>query len=233
MIAIDVPGSLVRGRVIDQRSGHAVPGVVVRLRPSRMSALSDTAGRFRFERVPLGEYRLQAEHIAYALNATALVVGHDDLDVVVPLTPEAIPLQPIIVSVFSRRLEHVGFYDRQKRGVGTFIDRKQIDSMNVQDASDLLRRVPGLRLVPQNTRNSGEPRNATVGRRAHCRFAFVVDGTRTLQDFEMDMLAAPALEGIEVYQGLAEVPPHFKAHWSSASDFSLCGVIAIWTRNSR
>lgn len=228
---IDVPGSLVRGRVFDQQNGNAVSGVVVRL--ARMTALTDTAGRFLFDRVPIGHYDLRFDHIAYARNTTPLEVGDDDLEAVVPLTPAAIPLKPIVVTAFSRRLESVGFYERQKRGVGTFIDRKQIDAINAQDASDLLRRVPGLRLVPQNRRNAGQPRNATVGRRAHCRYAFIVDGARTLQDFEMDNLAAPALEGIEVYNGLAGVPANFKAHWSSANDYSLCGVIAIWTRDSR
>jgi hypothetical protein len=173
------------------------------------------------------------EHIAYALNDAPLQVAVDDLDVLVRLAPTAIALQPIVVTAFSQRLEHVGFYDRRKRGVGTFFDRKQIDAMNVQDASDLLRRLPQLRLVPQLRRGGAQQRNATVGRRGNCRYTFVVDGSRTLPDFEMDFVAAGALEGVEVYNGLAEIPASFKAHTTSVAGSSVCGVIAMWTRDSR
>ncbi len=230
---INVPGSLVRGRVIDQQTGAPIARVSVRFTNTRASAITDTTGRFYFERIPVGDYNLRVEHIGYATNNARVTVRDDDLDALVRLTPAAIALQPIVVTVFSRRLEHVGFYERRKRGVGTFIDRKQIDAMNVQDASDLLRRVGSLRLIPHNRRNSGQPRNATVGRRGNCRFTFIVDGTRTLPDFEMDYVAAAALEGVEVYNGLAEVPALFKAHASSAGGSSSCGVIALWSRNSR
>ncbi len=230
---IDVPGSLVRGRVVDMQSGGAVPRVSVHVRNTPFHAVSDTAGRFVFERIPLGQYRLRIEHIAYALNDAALQVRGDDLDALVRMTPAAIPLQPIVVTAFSRRLDQVGFYERRKRGVGTFFDRKQIDAMNVQDASDLLRRLPNLKLVPQLRRGSNQQRNATVGRRGNCRYTFVIDGSRTLPDFEMDFVAAGALEGVEVYNGLAEIPASFKTHTTSVGGSAVCGVIAIWTRDSR
>lgn len=230
---IDVPGSLVRGRVVDMQTGAPVPRVHVRMRNSSFSTLSDTTGRFVFARVPVGDYRLLFEHIGYAANDAPVQVRHEDLDALVRMTPAAIALQPIVVTAFSRRLEHVGFYDRRKRGIGTFFDRKQIDAMNIQDASDLLRRLPQLRLVPQLRRGTNQQRNATVGRRGNCRYIFVIDGSRTLPDFEMDYLAAGALEGVEVYAGLAEVPASFKAHATSVAGSTVCGVIAIWTRDSR
>ena len=230
---IDVPSSLVRGRVVDAQTGAPVARAFVRMRNSGFTALSDTTGRFTFERVPVGDYQLHAEHIAYAINNALLNVRADDLDALIRLTPAAIALQPIVVTAFSRRLEHVGFYERRKRGVGTFFDRKQIDGMNIQDASDLLRRLPQLKLVPQLRRGTNQQRNATVGRRGNCRFTFVIDGTRTLPDFEMDFVAAGALEGVEVYNGLAEIPAAFKAHTTSVAGSTVCGVIALWTRDSR
>lgn len=227
---IDVPGVLVRGRVLDQQTNSPVPQVSVRMGNTRLSALTDTDGRFQFLRIPVGDYDLRADHIAYAGSSTRLNLRDDDVDALVWLAPAAIPLQPIVVTAFSRRLEHVGFYERQKRGVGTFISRKQIDAMNVHNASDLLRASPSLRLVPQPRRANNQLR----GRRGNCRFTFIVDGARTLTDFEMDNIAAYAIEGIELYNGLAEVPAVFRTHApTDGGTVTVCGVIAIWTRNSR
>jgi hypothetical protein len=49
----------------------------------------------------------------------------------------------------------------------------------------------------------------------------------------MDFLAAYAIEGIEVYNGLSEVPAPFRSVTSQDVGNPPCGIIAIWTRNSR
>ena len=229
-VLIDVPGVYVRGRVLDQQTGAPIGQVGVRLTGTTINALTDREGRFVFGRLPIGEYQLRADHIGYSSNSATLRPLRDDLDALIWLAPEAIPLQPIVVTAFSRRLEHVGFYDRQKRGVGTFISRKQIETMSVHNASDLLRSVPSLRLIPQPRRANNQVR----GTRGNCRFAYIVDGARTLTDFEMDNIAAYAIEGIELYNGQAEVPAAFRGHApSDGGSVGVCGVIAIWTRNSR
>ena len=230
---IDVPGAYVRGVVLDQETGQAVSNVAVRITNTPLAALSDGNGKFSFDRIPIGDYTLRTEHLSYARNDARLLIRDDDLNATIRLTPEAIPMQPVVVIAFSRRLERAGFYERQKQGVGKFIDRKQVEQMNVQRASDLLRLVPGVRLIPQGRRNN-QSRNATVGR-GNCRFTFIVDGTRTLADFEMDFVQVGAIEGVEIYKGLSEVPTTFRALSTSVGNpgSGACGVIVIWTRDSR
>lgn len=114
--------------------------------------------------------------------------------------------------------------------MGKFINRQQIEAMNAHNASDLLRSVPSLRLIPQRMKANNEVR----GTRGNCRFAYIVDGARTLADFEMDNIAAYAIEGVELYNGLSEVPAVFRGNYpSDGGSVGICGVIAIWTRNSR
>ena len=228
---VDVPGVFVRGGVLDRETGTPLPNVAVRIANTRLVEMTDGDGRFLFERLPLGDHSLRVEHISYATFVAGLNVGKEDLDATIRLTPQALPMEPMIVTAFSRRLEHVGFYERQKRGVGTFVNRRQIDAMNVQSAADLLRSVPSMRLVPTIPRRNA-PRTSTTGR-GNCRYRFIVDGSRTLADFEMDFLAAYAIEGIEVYNGLAEVPALFRSVASQDVSSPPCGIIAIWTRNSR
>jgi hypothetical protein len=230
---LDVQSVSVRGRVIDEHSGVGVASAVIRLVNTSLQTMTDSDGRFAFERVPVGNYAMQVQHIGYTGHRTALAVGDADLDALVRVAPSAIPLQPVVVTAFSRRLESVGFYERRKRGIGTFIDRKRIDAMNVQIASELLRQLPGVRLVPQSRTRQNQPQNATVGRRGNCRYVFIMDGSRTLADFEMDYISGSAIEGVEIYSGISDVPVAFKAHATSVQGSTTCGVIAIWSRNSR
>ena len=227
--ALDVPGMLVRGSIIDNGSGVSLNSVAVRIANTALIALTNEEGRFVFPRVPLGDYTLVVEHISYASMRAPIRVIDDDLDVSFRLTAAAIALQPVVVIAFSRRLETAGFYERQRRGVGTFIGRRQVDAMKVQRASDLLRYVPSARIVPQAHRQNVPP-NSLTGR-GQCRYRFIVDGTRTLADFEMDFIAPYTIEGVEVYSGLSEVPALFRAIADGGPP--LCGVIAIWTRQGR
>lgn len=230
---LDARSSYVRGRVVDELTGHPINQAIVRIAHSNVRALTDANGAFAFERLPLGNHTLALEHIAYAGHRILLRVGEDDIDALIRMAPAAIPLEPVVVTAFSRRLESVGFYERRRRGIGTFIDRKRIDQMNVNAASDLLRHVPGVRLVPQSRTRANQPLTATVGSRGNCRYVFIVDGTRTLSDFEMDNIAGPAMEGVEIYSGMADVPASFKAHTTSVAGSTVCGVVVMWTRNSR
>lgn len=230
---LDVQAVSVRGRVIDDQSGTAVASAHLRLANTSLQTITDADGRFAFERVPSGNYVIQVQHIGFTGHRSTLIVGADDLDAVIRVAPTAIPLQPVVVTAFSRRLESVGFYERRKRGIGTFIDRQRIDAMNVNAASELLRQLPGVRLIPQSRTRQNQPQNATVGRRGNCRYVFIMDGSRTLADFEMDFINGFAIEGVEVYNGISDVPVAFKAHATSVAGSSVCGVIAIWSRNSR
>lgn len=230
-VSLDVPGFLVRGTVVEHGNGAPVRNAAVRLANTPLATFTDAAGRFAFDHVPVGDYALRVEHLAYAAVVSSVNVLDQDLDARVLLSPEPIPLAPVVVTAFSRKLERTGFYERAKRGIGTFIGRRQIDAMNVQRASDLLRNVPSARLIPQPTRRNVPP-NLTLGR-GDCRFRFLVDGSRTLSDFEMDFMAPYAIEGVEIYNGMAEVPAAFKAIAGPESGSPLCGVVAIWTREGR
>jgi hypothetical protein len=221
---LDVPGVHLRGAVIEQATGLAISNVHVRVGNTQLTALTNGSGLFSFERVPVGDHTLRTEHIAYASVETLLNVRDDDLNATIRLTPAAIALQPVVVTAFSRRLEQAGFYERQKRGIGIFIGRKQVDAMNVQSASDLLRHVPGNRSLPQPTRRN-QSRNAVAGR-GNCRYTFVVDGARTLPDFDMDFVAPYAIEGVEIYQGLSEVPSDFRTY-TGGDRSAICGVVVI------
>jgi len=231
LLAVEAPGAFIRGRVLDEGTGAPIAGAAVAIVNTPLAVIAAMDGSFQLERLPAGEYTVRVAHISYMTAYVPLRVGTDDLNAAIRLAPTAIALEPVLVTPFSRRLDRAGFYERQNRGLGTFISRRQIEAMKPLSSADLLRNVPGVRLVPQ-TPGRNVSRTDLQGR-GTCRFSFIVDGARTLPDFQIDFVAPGAIEGIEVYRSVAEVPALFRPHVQRDGTSTSCGVIAIWTRDSR
>ena len=73
----------VRGRVTDA-AGSPVPGAVVRLDADYLWALTDTDGRFVFDRVETGSYWMETGSLGYAPDVRTLRVDKpvDGLEIV-------------------------------------------------------------------------------------------------------------------------------------------------------
>jgi hypothetical protein len=134
-----------------------------------------------------------------------------------------IPIDPITVVVRSLVLERVGFYDRRGRSSGHFVSRQQIDDQHPLVSSEILRRIPGVRLL--RGRNG-----LTAIARANCPFRFVIDGVRTGPDYTIDLIPTMDIEGLEIYLGPSQVPGEFSGLGSDIG--GTCGVIVVWTRRN-
>jgi len=119
-----------------------------------------------------------------------------------------------------------GFYERQKRGRGHFITRKEIENQGSLRFTELLRLTPGVRIIPLGNAYTVRFKNvARIG--GDCIPAMWVDNVNW-GPIDLDGGPDPALypsdlEGIELY-GPTQVPLEF------ATPNSVCGVVAVWTR---
>jgi outer membrane receptor for Fe3+-dicitrate len=147
------------------------------------------------------------------------------------LTLQPIEIDPILVSVRLeyRQLVRNGFYDRAKSGLGSFITPEQIERFKPWRPTDLLRRVPGVRLEPDQTRighyfismtrtiqSLGSPN------REGCRPTVMLDGIY-MSNFDIDVLPAQDIFALEVYRSPVEAPAQY------AGPASACGLILVWT----
>jgi hypothetical protein len=146
-------------------------------------------------------------------------------DLVVTMAFEAIALEPIQVTLRSILLEESGFYDRMERGLGVFLTRDRIQERIPLYASDVLRGVAGVRLVPSRERAGSIPVDRT-----ECPYRYVLNGARVGEDFQIDDIPADWIDAVEIYRGISTVPQQFQAVAAGAR--SNCGVIVIWTRNT-
>lgn len=244
------PASRLSGRVVTADGAEPVGGAGVRIRETGQRAVTDGRGQFAFDSVPAGALTLETDHIAYRPTEAAVAVrGGERVRVELRVDDQVFQLDPLVVTARSRPLlmdeRMAGFYIRQARGMGTFIDRDDLASRPTARVTDVLREVQGIRVagtggtgrVIQSTRNplarvSGcSPVVYVNGMRVspHRVDPSVPDAARLNRESMLeavriiDAIPTDEIAGIEVYPGPSTVPGEF------AGLDTDCGVIAIWT----
>ncbi|MBW3552398.1 MAG: TonB-dependent receptor [Gemmatimonadetes bacterium] len=234
-LAVPLTAQTITGVVVEEGTGQPLAGSLLLLVDDRgeirSETLTDDSGAFHIEVPGYGEYVIRGSLIGYAtIQSAPLRVGSgDELIVEVRMAIEAVPLEPLVVRSRGRGMgiQLDGFYERMDRGrqsgFGHFVSRQDVERTNPLRSTDLLRTIPGVRVV-QGRSGYG----AGVRMSGGCVPAIYVDGSQvnrqpigssSLDDF----VPAFAIEGIEVYRGAA-------AQVGSYHDPGGCGLILVWTR---
>jgi hypothetical protein len=233
----------IQGRVVDDLTGEPVPGATV--------VILDTYGDRLARRITddAGEFSAQIRHRA-AVRIRAGRLGYQD--VTTPVLPfdgryyfmleirlhvDAVLLAPMEVVAHGERMTRSPTFSEFDRrvatGFGSYFTRTDIEAIRPVLVTDLLQRIPGLRLEGSGRagrRTVHMARSGGVGQGGgDCPVQIFVDGRIMSRagggTVAIDDLVSPeVVEGIEVYRGLSTVPPEFLAPNSQ------CGVVAIWTR---
>jgi len=222
-------GVAVMGRVIDIRTTEPIPSVRIAFRLPNTGGdpvwqgLSGSTGTFVTARMESGEYEVEVQMLGYADILSRITFAQDgDIDLRIELVPEALALEPVVVAVRRQsRLETQGFYERQARGIGHFLDRADIEMRNPWRVADLFYGIPGARVIPTTL---GQPA-PNVLLRGNCMPLIVLNGAPISGRVRLDEILHPQdLEAVEVYHG-ASAPIQY-------SQFTTCGTIMVWTREA-
>jgi TonB family protein len=217
------PGTLA-GTVRDS-AGALIAGAEVTVAGTGLRAYTTGQGEFRLTNVPSGSVTVGVRRLGFSPALASIVIAPNQAAVVVVVvTPLAQALAQIVVRG-DRRFEDygrmAGFYQRKSRSSGGhFITREQIDQRNPAQLTDLFRSVPGARI------HSSTFNNVVRFRGMRCAPLVWLDGfPATAGEFDLDALDPYIVEGVEVYLGIATVPPEFRWVRGGGS----CGAIVIWT----
>ena len=212
------------GRIVDRQTHGPVRGARLALTGTSLGVDSDSAGRFAREGLRAGGYRLEARAIGYAVGSWSVELhGGEILRRDFALEPLPVPLDPVVVegqpTFAQQRLRDLE--RRRASGRGYFLSEAQIERAHPRTLADLLRNVPGVRLVCRGSSNC----TIRMSRAAReCRPDFVLDGFPATNSTTAQ-LPTVGIIGIEVYRSLSETPQQF-----IRSD-QMCGAIVIWTRS--
>lgn len=218
--------------VVRDSLGDPIAGVEIQVRGDSARVRSAEDGSFRLVNRPAGDQVLEARRIGFRPSESSVTVAPGRVaSVQLRLHPLAVALPTVRIAArveaFDGRLE--GFRTRSAgRRSGHFITRERLDRVSNYRFLDVLRELPGVRIV-QN--RSGPMRSVRLrGATASCWPMVWLDGApASAGEFDLDMLQLNTVEGIEVYPSSSTVPVEF----SAARSGGFCGVIAVWTRPAR
>jgi hypothetical protein len=221
-------GVRVSGHVVDRTTGVDLSSARLVFTPrdpdreGRWEQLTDSAGRFAIEWLPLGTYDLHVEALAFLeLTRPVTFAAAGAADVRVEMVPDALELEPIVVTATRLAwLADVGFYERRARGLGYSLAREEIEARNPYLVSDIFYGIPGADVISERTGRTP----AFVLLRGRCVPQVVLDGAPFSGPIPVDQVASVAeLEAIEVYHGSTG-----PVRYSSSS----CGTIMLWTKRA-
>jgi TonB family protein len=211
--------------VVRDSSGAGIGGAEITIAGTGLRAYTNPQGEFRLTNVPAGTVTVGVRRLGFIPAVASIVIAANEAaTMAVIVAPLAQSLATVIVRG-DRRFEDygrlAGFYQRRSRSSGGhFITREQIDKRNPGQLTDLFRSVPGTRIY------SSTFSNVVRFRGMRCAPLVWLDGfPATAAEFDLDALDPYIIEGIEVYLGVATVPPEFRWVRGGGS----CGAIVIWT----
>lgn len=233
-------GGALRGQVVNDRTGAPVAAAFVEFMDGRTrirtQATTDDEGRFILSGVPPGSFRLRVSRIGFRSLTTPYwtVKRGEILTVVVRIHTQVVPIAPLEIRSRARSDSPVleSFYDRMRTSAaGNFLSRDQIERAHASRVTELLEAFPSVRLEGALDLGRNE-RIVTFGARlgpggGACPVQVFVDGVLASRagPVSPDELASPRdLEGVELYRGMAGLPPEF------VTPYAMCGVLALWTK---
>lgn len=239
----------IAGKLVDAGSDEPLAGFLIRLGSGGdLRAATDGQGNFQLDGVPPGSYRMRVGGVGYGEQSSCVMIPPDrEVDLVMALHPEPIPVDPLAVRVEGSRplwLVREGFYRRMKAGGGVFITEQEIEEQAPSRLSEMFRDEPGVSVAdgnpsPMQSLKPTHPPPGGTGRpcpmsdpelcrrpqdTGTCPIQFLVDGRAVPLILGVDTFHPEDVAGIEAYFHASEIPPRFNVGRAA------CGVVNVWLK---
>ena len=214
--------------VVRDSAGAPIRDADVGIVTLRRLTRTDEHGRFALTKLPPGNVDLSVRRLSYEPHHRSVLVvagSQDSLRVTLIAIPAL--LNPVNVTKGEiRQRENIeDFYRRMTGGLGQYVGREEIEKRWGGNPSDMIRTIPGVRLVRTATGGYGVRFPNTSLGRSDCAPMIWIDGQKA-PGLEIDGLTLGDLEGIELYKGPSTTPLQF----SQGQGSNNCGTIVMWSR---
>jgi hypothetical protein len=205
--------------------GKPLEGAQVYLVGTAVGARADSRGIFRLTGLPAGTQTVEVRLISYSPKRyTVDLSPHRESKLAAVMDAKAQVLGEVTVQ--GKPTSNIpGFDDRAKRGMGTFLNREDIENRQSVLTTDLFRTIPGL-TVGFDGQNYVVTSSRSMG--SGCQVQWYLDGSpfdNSSNDLDQ-MIRPDDIEAIEVYKSASEVPVQYQGQNAS------CGTILVWTKRT-
>jgi len=216
------------GKVTDSL-GIGLPGAEVTLFHSeKLHAITGDSGDFRIVGLPPGTNVFNVRRLGFEpASFTALLKPGKTHRATLKLSATAHELPTVAVADTAVKSHWLDQFDRRRgSNPGAFFTRADIERKSSRMGTDIVRNVPGIRLVPVR---GGAGYKVTMNRGAGARTCFPqMFYHNTPYSGDLDDFVAEDIEALEVYVGVPEIPPEL-----DKGGKGICGAIVVWTRDPK
>ncbi|MFL5607118.1 MAG: carboxypeptidase regulatory-like domain-containing protein [Gemmatimonadaceae bacterium] len=197
--------------------GRPLPDARVSVVDATGSSQTDSAGHFTLSNLPAGTQLIEVRRIGYLLGQLPVELRSGRS------VNQDITLSTIVsldsVRITAQRSRYRDYETRARRsGAGRFISEDDIQKRNPNEVSDILRMMPGFRIVGAGLDAQVVSSRGRISlRQGECAANVVIDG---MQHQEINLVRPSDIGALEVYNGIG-APMQYD---------SVCGVIVIWTK---
>lgn len=145
---IENDGSIIKGTVIEESTGKALPGVQILIVGTRLSTVTDSQGSFSFRKMQAGKYNIQFTLFSFETKiiSDVEVVNNEATTLTVSLSEMNGQLKEVVIKKVKAKAESVqSLLTMQKNSirVSDGISAESIKRTPDKTASDVLKRISG------------------------------------------------------------------------------------------
>ncbi len=227
LVRVVVREVTVFGTVSDATNNRPIESVRIAINDT-VIAITELDGGFAVQRrIAQGFNRLTVQRFGYETLFQDIEIEptSTEISLMVTLERQVPRLRDIVVEteepVLNKNLE--GFYKRRDSEPGRFLTPEQVARISANRTTDILARIPGVRVVPGAMHSS-----FTLARCLRNRPRVYIDGLEFF-NVDLDLTLNPSdVAAVEVYTGGAQIPIEFNRPARGR-----CGLVVIWTKTGR
>ncbi len=143
--------SSIRGKLIDETTGETLPGAIVMIQGTTIGTNTDFDGMFTLNNVAPGTCTLECKYVSYTNKIVKDIVVKSGEQTVVNISLSSASKELEVVEITSRKITNtetsVVNEIRKSDNVVSGISAAQIQKSQDRDASDVVKRIPGVTII--------------------------------------------------------------------------------------
>ena len=200
--------AVIRGRIVDQQNNAPLVGASISIVGTRLGAISDKAGAYSIDNLPVGRYTISVRYVGYDTGEREVTIREDVASIIMDfqLQPRDISGASIVVTARSGKETDASarLTEKNAPSVVSVLSAQTIARYPDASTAEIAKRIPGISI----TRVRGEAREAIVRGMEGRYNNTLIDGVKVpspstnTRSVQLDYLASDLLQRIEVTKSL-------------------------------